>query len=367
MIFLVLLIFLSISPSISLTNDHENDIDFGQPGTSIEAEEDNCLVNDDADLLKLLNFKLKKFDPNPKDRSEIGEDPLSGAEIKTNTIRFYQEQLVDFEPIRISIETFTSMGGGTLASLINRSSKISLKHPEKCKFFALYGDQIIGRYDMSFDKILSLYATAVNNDNTIAQEFIRTQLTPSKMSVDEALISLYDDYGYQQNVIESLLPEDVKKLFFGENQILNVADVAESKLLAFSLLGGKIAEVGQEIYVFAPESKKGLLGSNEIIVISGTGKIYEIPLLNIPLALNVLRSLGFNAKIIILKHIYIDNNSYCEVGDAGIWYHFTDDVKQMGCDFLSNTIKSIKDKSLNMTKDYVQFKESINKVIEVTR
>ena len=187
------------------------------------------------------------------------------------------------------------------------------------------------------------------------------------MTVDQALISLYDDYGYQQNVIESLLPEDVKKLFFGENQVLNVADVAESKLLAFSLLGGKISEIGQQIYVFAPESKKGLLGSNEIIVVSGTGKIYEIPLLNIPLALNVLRSLGFNAKIIILKHIYIDNNSYCEVGDAGIWYHFTDDIKQMGCDFLSNTIRSIKNKTINMTKDFVQFKESINKVMEATQ
>ena len=65
--------------------------------------------------------------------------------------------------------------------------------------------------------------------------------------------------------------------------------------------------------------------------------------------------------------IYIDNNSYCEVGDAGIWYHFTDDIKQMGCDFLSNTIRSIKNKTINMTKDFVQFKESINKVMEATQ
>ena len=344
----------------------DDDTDFGSPGQQFDSDE-SCSLSSDEELLNLLNFKLKKFDPNPKDRSEIGEDPLNADEIKQNTIRFYNEQLDNVEPIKIEIETFTSMGGDTLGSLISRSSKIFLKHPEKCVFFSLYGDQIIGRYEMSFDKILSLYASAVNNNNSIAQEFIRTQLTPSRMSVDDALIALYDDYGYQQNVIESLLPEDVKMLLFGENQLLNIADVAESKLLAFSLLGGKIlSENKEEIFVIAPFSKKGLLGSNETIVVSSTGKIYEIPLLNIPLAFNVLRSLGFNGKIILLKHVYIDDSSYCKVGDAGIWYHFTDDVKQMGCDFLSNTIRSVKDKTLNMTRDYVQFRESINRILEIT-
>ena len=100
-----------------------------------------------------------------------------------------------------------------------------------------------------------------------------------------------------------MLPEDVKNLFFGENQLLAIADVAESKLLAFSLLGGRISGKKDQLFVFAPDSKKGLLGSNETIVFTSTGKIYEVPLLNIPLALNVMRSLGFTAKIILLSHI----------------------------------------------------------------
>ena len=40
------------------------------------------------------------------------------------------------------------------------------------------------------------------------------------MSLDSAIKSLYDDYGYQQNIIESLLPQEVlNALFFGENPI----------------------------------------------------------------------------------------------------------------------------------------------------
>ena len=163
------------------------------------------------------------------------------------------------------------------------------------------------------------------------------------------------------------MPEDVKNLFFGENQLLAIADVAESKLLAFSLLGGRISGKKDQLFVFAPDSKKGLLGSNETIVFTSTGKIYEVPLLNIPLALNVMRSLGFTAKIILLSHIYIDPNSYCKIGEAGMWYHFKGDDKQMGCDFLSNTVKSIKEKTLNLSEGYSLFKESIDQVTELIK
>ena len=138
---------------------------------------------------------------------------LTPEEVTTNSIRFYAEQLKEVEPVKIRIETFTSLGKGPLTSLINRSSKVFLKHPTECEFFSLYGDQIIGSYAMSFDNILRLYANAVNKNNQIAQDFIRTQLVPAPMTLDEAIRSLYDDYGYQQNIIESLLPEDVKDLF----------------------------------------------------------------------------------------------------------------------------------------------------------
>ena len=346
----------------------DDDIDFGVPGDIVEEVDNSCNLSDDARLLQLLDFKLRKFDPNPKDTSEIGSSgQMTPQEIKQAEIRFYNEQLSDVVPVKMRVETFATLGGDTLASLMDRSSRVLLKHPEKCEFFRLYGDQVIGSFEMSFQKILQLYATAINKNNDIAQEFVRTQLVPAPMTVDDALMSLYDDYGYQQNVIESLLPEDVRVLFFGDNQVLNIADVAESKLLAFSLLGGTISGKKDELYVFAPDSKKGLLGSNETIVFTSTGKIYEVPLLNIPLALNVMRSLGFNAKIVLLSHIYISSDSYCKVGEAGMWYHFKSDEKQMGCDFLSNTIKSIKNKTLNLSEGYILFKESIDRVTELVK
>tara|TARA_B100001057_G_scaffold123998_1_gene122762 strand:- start:1218 stop:2363 length:1146 start_codon:yes stop_codon:yes gene_type:complete len=350
----------------------DDKIDFAIPGqTENMSEKDNtCDTSPHSELLDLLNVKLKKFNPVPEDSrgGEVrgGSNQLTAEEVTTNSIRFYAEQLKEVKPVKIRIETFTSLGKGPLTSLIDRSSKVFLKHPTECKFFSLYGDQIIGSYAMSFDNILRLYANAVNKNNQIAQDFIRTQLVPAPMSLDEAIRSLYDDYGYQQNIIESLLPEDVKNLFFGENSLVSIADVAESKLLAFSLLGGKVDQFqSYEIFIVAPKSKKGLLGSNETIVISGTGEIYEVPLLNIPLALNVMRSLGFNAKIILITHLYIQDDAFCRVGDGGSWYHYKGKIKKAGCDFLSNAIMALKDNSLNLSDDYGTYKYSIDRVSKI--
>ena len=357
---------LSSQESINDLKDEDYYTDFGRKNVNSEIEDDErCDLSKDSDLLKLLNFQLKKFNPMSKDLE--GQPPLSKDEVQQKSIRFYAEQLTDAKPVRIEIETFTSLGGNTLASLIDRSSKVFLKHPEKCEFFSLYGDQIIGQFEISYDKILQLYASAVNKSNRIAQGFIRSQIVPAPMSLDTAIKSLYDDYGYQQNVIESLLPEEVRTLFFGENSMVSVADVAESKLLAFSLLGGTIEnkENQNEIFIFVPDSKKGLLGSNETVVISSTGKIYEVPLLNIPLALNVMRSLGFNAKIVILKHVYINKESFCRVGEGGLWYHYKGNEKNVGCDFLSNTIRSLKNNTLVLSGDYPTFKESIDRVSSI--
>ena len=361
--FLLLVIFFYFP--VVAQDQSDDDSDFSQPNAKQQTEDDfECKLSKDSELINLLNFKLRKFNPTSKE-FEAGP-PLTDEEIKHKSIRFYSLQLKDERTVKIDIDKFASLGGATLASLLDRSSKILLKHPEKCQFFSLFGDQILGYYEISFDKILRLYATAVNKQNNIAQEFIRTQIVPSPMSLDMAIKSLYDDYGYQQNIIESLLPQEVRTLFFGENSMVSVADVAESKLLAFSLLGGRITDNSQrELFIFVPYSKKGLLGSNETIVISSTSKIYEVPLLNVPLALNVLRSLGFNAKIIQLKQVYIDENSFCKVGEGGLWYHYKGREKMVGCDFLSNTIKSITSNTLKNSADYPIFKESIDRVYEI--
>ena len=114
----------------------DDDTDFANPGESNKNsnEETECSLSDD-DLLNLLNFKIKKFDLNPKDRSEIGENPLTPDEVNQNSIRFYAEQLKNEKPIRIQIETFTSMGGDTLGRLIEDLQKFYSSILNSVNFF----------------------------------------------------------------------------------------------------------------------------------------------------------------------------------------------------------------------------------------
>ena len=93
------------------------------------------------------------------------QPPLSDEEVKQKSVRFYANQLAEADPVYMDIDKFVTLGGATLSSLINRSSKVFLKHPEKCEFFSLYGDQIIGYYEIPYNRILRLYASAVNKEN----------------------------------------------------------------------------------------------------------------------------------------------------------------------------------------------------------
>ena len=118
-VFLFLLITSKdISSQEIVGSEEEDKIDFASPGSSeTDTDEDNsCETSPHSELLDLLNVKLKKFNPIPEDRrgGEVrgGGNQLTQDEITTNSIRFYAEQLKDVKPVKIRIETFTSLGKG---------------------------------------------------------------------------------------------------------------------------------------------------------------------------------------------------------------------------------------------------------------
>ena len=62
--------------------------DFGEPNKANQLNKnDDCALSKDSELIKLLNFKLKKFNPTSKE-FESGP-PLTEEEIKHKSIRFY--------------------------------------------------------------------------------------------------------------------------------------------------------------------------------------------------------------------------------------------------------------------------------------
>ena len=153
LLLILLVTLVDINSQELIDSEDEDEIDFASPGDNKadEAKNDSCETSPHSELLNLLNVKLKNLIQFLKieEGGEVrgGGNQLTPEEITTNSIRFYAEQLKDEKPVKIRIETFTSLGKGPLTSLIDRSSKVFLKHPTECKFFSLYGDQIIGAYE----------------------------------------------------------------------------------------------------------------------------------------------------------------------------------------------------------------------------
>ena len=124
-----------------MINPDDDEIDFAIPGENEKlTETDDCETSPHSELLNLLNVKLKKFNPIPEDRrgGEVrggGSQQLTPDEVTTNSIRFYAEQLKDEKPVKIRIETFTSLGKGPLTSFIDRSSKGFFKTSHRMQVF----------------------------------------------------------------------------------------------------------------------------------------------------------------------------------------------------------------------------------------
>ena len=75
LIFFLFIICSSVSFS-QVSNDLDiEDSDFQSPGQSLDEEEEECKLSPDSDLIKLLNLKLRKFNPLAKELED--QPPLS--------------------------------------------------------------------------------------------------------------------------------------------------------------------------------------------------------------------------------------------------------------------------------------------------
>ena len=91
---IILILFLSVFSQLYSQELDEDSIDFSTPGNErSDDDETDCSLSKDAELIALLNFKLKKFNPTSKEYESA--PPLTDEEIKHKSIRFYSLQLKD--------------------------------------------------------------------------------------------------------------------------------------------------------------------------------------------------------------------------------------------------------------------------------
>ena len=133
-------------------------------------------------------------------------------------------------------------------------------------------------------------------------------------------------------------------------------DVAEARLLSFSLLGGEILDAKDKLLFFIlPKTYKGVKSSIGTLVLDIDGNLYEIPNLNYILSVNILSGLGVNTRTLTMSEV-VSNSGSCKIDLAGNWMHKVNGIEIRGCPFNSISKKMLQQGSHKNSKDYKSYK-----------
>ena len=310
-----------------------------------------CRINTNKQILDFIKKELKPFNSGSNE-----EGPrLSQSDLKLLEIKHYSDQLKDSREMRMDILSFSTLNKQDLEIFNKFSSKIKLVLSD-CSEVVFFGDNLLGAYELPYDDMLKAFTLASKNNNEIILDFIRNQVTPKSISLFDAINILMNDFATQQNVIMELLSEEVKKVFFGENNMVATTDVAEARLLSFSLLGGEILDAKDKLLFFIlPKTYKGVKSSIGTLVLDIDGNLYEIPNLNYILSVNILSGLGVNTRTLTMSEV-ISNSGSCRIDLAGNWMHKVNGIEIRGCPFNSISKKMLQQGSHRNSRDYKSYK-----------
>ena len=310
-----------------------------------------CRINSNKQILDFIKKELKPFNSGSNE-----EGPrLSQSDLKLLEIKHYSNQLKDSREMRMDILSFSTLNKQDLEVFNKFSSKIKLVLSD-CSEVVFFGDTLLGAYELPYDDMLKAFTLASKNNNEIILDFIRNQVTPKSISLFDAINILMNDFATQQNIIMELLSEEVKKVFFGENNMVATTDVAEARLLSFSLLGGEILDAKDKLLFFIlPKTYKSVKSSIGTLVLDIDGNLYEIPNLNYILSVNILSGLGVNTRTLTMSEI-ISSSGSCRIDLAGNWMHKVNGIEIRGCPFNSVSKKMLQEGSHRNSRDYKSYK-----------
>ena len=306
-----------------------------------------CRINSNK---QILDFVKKELVPFKQGTNEDGPR-LSNADLKQLEIKHYSEQLKDSREMRMDILSFSTLNVNDLEIFKRFTSKIKLVLSD-CSEVVFFGDTLLGAYELPYEDMLKAFTLATKNNNTIILNFIKNQVTPKPINLYDGINILMNDFATQQNVIMELLSKEVKQVFFGENTTVATTDIAEARLLSFSLLGGKILDAQNKLLFFIlPKTYKEVKSSIGTLVLDIDGNLYEIPNLNYLLSVNILSGLGVNTRTLTLTEI-VSASSSCRIDIAGSWMHKINGIEKRGCPFNSVAKKMLLEANHKNSRDY---------------
>ncbi len=320
-----------------------------------------CRVNSNK---QILDFIQRDLEPFARPTNENGPQ-LSAADLKLLEVKHFAKQLKDTRPLRMDLQSFASLNPQDVKIFERFTSKINLILSD-CSEVVFFGNTLLGAYELPYEDMLSAFTLASKNGNNIILDFMKKQVTPKPISLYDSINILINDFATQQNVIMELLSKEVKDVFFGENNVVATTDVAEARLLSFSLLGGKILEAqGKLLFFILPKTYKGVRASLGTLVLDIDGNLYEIPNLNYMLSVNILSGLGVNARTLTLTEVISKTSGSCKIDLAGNWVQKINGIEYRGCPFNSIAKRMLTEGTHRSSKDFNTYQAVFEEIEDI--
>lgn len=321
-----------------------------------------CQESDPELFTVLINSIVQPYIP-PLDRN--GNTLLNANEIYIQKSQHYFAEYKDFEPVSISLSRFASVTENNPTALENFESKITVLGPN-CEKMSLYRNKLIGDFNAEFSTILDIIETGIRTENEGLILFARNQLTPNPISFEQTVEILSNDLALNQGVINALIEEELRRQFLGDATIpLN--SMAEFALLAFSARGGKLDTQIDEIFIFAPHSRKGLMNSPNTVLLTSDGNIESIPNFDHLTATSMLNRLGLEVNLITLSEVVTATGEKCSIDLAGRWMQVINGSKFRRCPFSDMVMTMIEDNTFHLTKDFKNQTVVIQRIREILK
>ena len=302
----------------------------------------------DPELFSILTNSIVQPYIPPLDRN--GNTLLSDSEIYNQKSQHYYTEYKSFEPVTISLQRFAAVTENNPTALENFESKITVLGPN-CEKIGLYRNKLIGEFNADFLIIMDIVEMGMRVKNDGLVMFARNQLKPNAMSFEDLLEILSNDLSLNRNVVAEMIEPELRAQFFNGNNIpLN--SVAEFALLAFSVRGGKLVTEIDEIFIFTPNSQKGLMNSPNTILLTSEGEVLTIPNFDHSTATSMLNRLGLAVNVITLSDVLISSGDRCTVDQAGWWSQIINGGKHRRCPFSDMVQMMIEDNTFHLINDY---------------
>lgn len=308
----------------------------------------SCEETDPNKFFSLINAPVQSYIP-PLDRN--GNTILSENDVFIQKSRHYFAELKEFPNVTISMERFASVTENNPTALENFESKITVLGPD-CSKINMYRSRLVGTYDASFKKIMSLLDLAIRTENEAITTFATSQLTPLPLSFDQTVSILTNDLALDVDVVEQMLPPTLRSQFLSNEEEIPLNSMAEMAMLAYSVMGGSIKGDVTQVYVFVPKTIEGLNPNQETLMLSSDGKLYGIQAFDYEVAAKVLSRLGVRTSIVSLSEARASGFGHCKIDIAGKWMQIVDGKKIRDCPFTELVRQMLQDGSYVYTKDY---------------